>query len=131
MSYTIDRAAIDAFCNSRSGPIYRIIADQGARVTSECRSQASGRKVKVRTGRFVASWNMTLDVDSKGPIARIFNTAPYAAILEYGSRPHPIDIKYKKILFNHETGIFYGTHVNHPGTKAYNILRDALAIVTF
>lgn len=126
MPYTIDRGAIDAFANSPGGPIYKIVADAGARVLSEARSQSSNRKVKVQTGRYVASWNMTMGRGPVGPMATVFNTAPYSAIIELGSRPHEIRVRYKKVLFNHQTGQFFGTRVFHPGTKARNVLRDAL-----
>jgi Bacteriophage HK97-gp10, putative tail-component len=131
MGYSFDRAAADAFANGTGGPVYRIVAQAGARVLSEARSQSSNRKVRVRTGRYVASWNMTMGRTGLGPTATMFNTAPYAIFLELGTKPHPISVKYKKVLFNHETGQFFGTKVFHPGTKARNVLRDALFTASF
>lgn len=45
---------------------------------------------------------------------------------EYGSPPHPIRIRHKKVLYNHETDTFFGREVRHPGTPAQPFMRPAL-----
>jgi hypothetical protein len=54
-------------------------------------------------------------------------TAPYAAVLEKGSRPHKIVARRASAL-RFEVGgrVVYARSVNHPGTKGYNILRDGV-----
>ena len=55
--------------------------------------------------------------------------APYAAYVECGTRPHPIDAHGPYSLHNAETGQYFGPHVNHPGTKPKPYLRPALYAV--
>lgn len=49
----------------------------------------------------------------------------YAATVELGSRPHPIESKNSDVLANN-TGEFFGPRVMHPGTKPQPHLRPAL-----
>lgn len=53
-------------------------------------------------------------------------TAEYWAATEYGSEPHPIEVRSKKVLANKETGEFFGRRVNHPGTPEQPFMRPAL-----
>ena len=55
--------------------------------------------------------------------------APYAAWVELGTKPHPIDAKGPYSLHNAETGQYFGPHVNHPGTRPQPYLRRALLTV--
>ena len=52
--------------------------------------------------------------------------APYAAYVEMGTRPHPINAHGDYSLHNAGTGQYFGPHVNHPGTKPEPYLRPAL-----
>ncbi len=56
---------------------------------------------------------------------QLINVSDHAAILEHGSRPHVIEARNKQALFwpgaRHPV-----KRVNHPGTPAYHILRNAL-----
>lgn len=67
---------------------------------------------------------------AKGPVLYVQNNAPHAAILEYGSRAHPIDPHPpKKLLkFQGRNGdVVLAEHVNHPGQKkGYFILTRAV-----
>jgi hypothetical protein len=50
----------------------------------------------------------------------------YWADVEYGTDPHVIRVRDKKVLYNAETGQFFGRVVNHPGTPAQPFMRPAL-----
>lgn len=52
--------------------------------------------------------------------------ADYWADVEYGTGPHVIRVRNKKVLHNAETGQFFGQVVNHPGTPAQPFMRPAL-----
>lgn len=51
--------------------------------------------------------------------------APYWAHVEYGTDPHVIRVRNKKVLRSKE-GVFFGKEVNHPGTPAQPFLRPAM-----
>lgn len=51
----------------------------------------------------------------------------YAAALEFGAEPHPIDaVNVENLKFYWEkAGVqFYGPHVNHPGNRPYKFVRN-------
>ena len=51
----------------------------------------------------------------------------YAAALEFGAEPHPIDAKNVENLkfYWKKAGVqFYGPHVNHPGNRPYKFMRN-------
>ena len=50
---------------------------------------------------------------------------PYPTYIEFGTAPHVISIKNKKVLADGK-GKFFGKKVNHPGTQAKPFLRPAL-----
>lgn len=45
--------------------------------------------------------------------------------IEFGTRPHLIVAKKRKVLANRATGQFFGKAVKHPGTRAYAPIRRA------
>jgi hypothetical protein len=45
---------------------------------------------------------------------------------EYGSPPHVIRVRNKKVLHNAETGEFFGKVVHHPGTPEQPFMRPAV-----
>ena len=55
--------------------------------------------------------------------------APYAAFVELGTRPHPIDAHGPWSLWSPVTGKRFGSHVEHPGTRPVAYLRRALYTV--
>ena len=50
----------------------------------------------------------------------------YGVDLEYGTDPHVIKVKNKKVLANKKKGLIFGKIVNHPGTTAQPFMRPAL-----
>lgn len=76
----------------------------------------------VDTGAYRAAW-------SAEPSANgwtIKNDQPYAAIVEHGSRPHEIHGR-PLLRFVVNGRVVYARKVNHPGTRPYNILKQAIA----
>lgn len=59
----------------------------------------------------------TLVIDAK---------APYAAWVELGTKPHPIDSHGPWSLWSPVTGEYFGSHVHHPGTRPQSFLRASL-----
>lgn len=52
--------------------------------------------------------------------------APYALFVELGTSAHPIDAHGPWSLWSPVSGQYFGSHVNHPGTKPDPFLRRAL-----
>lgn len=44
---------------------------------------------------------------------------------EYGSKPHVIEVRRKRVLANKETGEVFGRKVRHPGTPEQPFMRPA------
>jgi HK97 gp10 family phage protein len=44
--------------------------------------------------------------------------AEYGAFVEFGTRPHVIRVKHKKVLANRRENKIFGEVVHHPGTRA-------------
>lgn len=56
---------------------------------------------------------------------RVSSDAPYSGFVEFGTRPHVIEVKNKRVLAARTAGTrsggqyaIFGRRVNHPGTKA-------------
>jgi hypothetical protein len=64
----------------------------------------------------------TMQWDSSRLSARIYPTKTYAEPVHEGSRPHVIEAKNAKVLFNKKTGQYFGKRVNHPGNKPNRFL---------
>lgn len=58
-------------------------------------------------------------------VGRVFVGTDHWAETEYGSGPHTIRVRNKKVLHNAETGEFFGKEVEHPGTPAQPFMRPA------
>jgi hypothetical protein len=57
---------------------------------------------------------------------RVFVSTDHWHETEYGSPPHVIRARNKKVLHNAETGEFFGPVVHHPGTPEQPFMRPAL-----
>jgi hypothetical protein len=103
-------------------------------------SEGAFRDLERRADRVIALARATAPVDSghyrdsfvkertriRGQAAvRVTNTAAYADVIEHGSRPHVIEARNAQALFwpgaRHPVA-----KVNHPGTPAFHVLRNAL-----
>ena len=78
-----------------------------------------------RTGALAASVSYVMAPD--GESALIYATAPYAAFMEDGTKPHVIEARNAKALrFRGRTGFVFRKRVNHPGTKAYRFMERGI-----
>jgi hypothetical protein len=77
---------------------------------------------KPRTGRYARSW--TVKVKGNSTQFEVGNSAPYAAPLEEGGRPHAIQARRVKYLhFKDRSGQWRRVKmVRHPGNPAFRIL---------
>lgn len=60
----------------------------------------------------------------EGKKARVGTNSEYALAVEFGTSPHKISVKNKKILSDGK--VFFGKTVQHPGTEAQPFLFPAL-----
>lgn len=78
---------------------------------------------KNQTGDLRRSITRRVEGPQKGII---FTDVKYAPYVEFGTKPHVITPKNKKMLaFKSGGRLIFAKKVNHPGTKAYNYMRDA------
>lgn len=76
------------------------------------------------SGHLRSSIGWDLGRDSEGLYADIRTDADEALYVEFGTRPHSIDVRSASVLTNGSQ--FFGRHVDHPGTDAQPFLRPAL-----
>ena len=91
-------------------------------------------KTTRRTGALVRGILVAFPSDLTG---EVYNTAPHAPYIEYGTKPHRIRIRNKKVLASRNLGgqgmllgggsqyTFYGKEVFHPGTRATPYMEPA------
>ena len=89
--------------------------------TADAMSLEAQRIVPVDTGRLRGSINVKREYLSKV----IGTNVEYATDVEYGSGPHEIVAKNKKVLANKKKGIIFGRRVKHPGSPPRPYLRPA------
>ena len=78
---------------------------------------------KNQTGDLRRSISRRVEGAHKGVV---FTDMKYAPYVEFGTKPHVIRPKTKKMLAFRVGGkMVFARKVNHPGTRAYNYMRDA------
>lgn len=82
---------------------------------------------KRRTGRLQDSTKAKVVRLRSGAVLKLTNAVPYAAAIEYGSRPHKITAKAGKTLAFMGRGgaMVFRQSVNHPGNRPYKFLYRA------
>jgi hypothetical protein len=86
------------------------------------------RTAPKRTGGLVASASV---VSPRAGVQVMRVDAPYAAVVEFGSRPHMIFPRHAQALrFEAGGRVVFARYVRHPGTKGQFIIWKALNIVT-
>lgn len=89
-----------------------------AGLATETTRKVSDERITHRTGAYRRSIKGTLETPDR---VRVSASTPYATYLERGTRPHRID---SPVLI---PGVGWRYIGLHPGTRAYNILRDGVA----
>jgi hypothetical protein len=79
------------------------------------------RRVPLDTGELHDSIRTTY-VNRHG---RVWVGTDHWAPTEYGSAPHVIRARHKRVLHNRDTGEFFGPVVHHPGTPEQPFMRPA------
>lgn len=120
----LDQQAMDRLLRSREGQVGRVMAGFAGVATREVRAVADER-VQRRTGRYRDGITSTMLEDLT---VEVRASAPYSSILEKGSRPHVIEPRRPGgvLVFNVGGRKVFARKVNHPGTPAFNILRDGV-----
>lgn len=80
------------------------------------------RRCPVDTGELRASIGTRMVASKHGQVT--VGTDHWAPT-EYGSGPHIIRVRHAKVLYNDETGEFFGRLVHHPGTPEQPFMRPA------
>jgi hypothetical protein len=127
-SFRLDQRAVDKMLSGRGGEVSHMLAGFASLTTQEVRATAKER-VKTHTGRYLRSIHSTLRDPTR---LRVEARAPYAMVLERGSRPHVIRARRASVLAFYwdrgprGPGMYFYPRVHHPGTRPYNILRDGV-----
>ena len=89
--------------------------------TADAMSLEAQRIVPVDTGRLRASINVKREF-----LVKVIGTnVEYARDVEFGTGPHEIVAKNKKVLANKKKGIIFGRKVRHPGSEPKPFMRPA------
>lgn len=128
---------IDRIIRKPGGPvgvvIRRFSLDIAKNAEDIARAELGGRHPSdaPRTGRYARSFSVKVEPNAGGYQFVVANKAPYAAVLELGSKPHPIKARRAKYLRfrSRKDGMMKTVKVvNHPGQKiGYFILHRATA----
>ena len=97
------------------------VLDMALDDTADAMSLEAQRLVPVDTGRLRGSINVKREYLSKV----IGTNVEYATNVEFGTGPHEIVAKNKKVLANKKKGIIFGKKVKHPGSKPRPYMRPA------
>jgi hypothetical protein len=93
--------------------------------------QVAKERLTMRTRRYVNSFRARVDPprgDREVARIQLENTAPYAGIIEQGSRPHVMPAKATLYVFDADDGTTVFTHgpIHHPGTQPERVIEVAL-----
>ena len=121
-------AELSRLLTSPGGEVLLDLERRATNVESQAKLNASGQNggPRVRTGRLRSSITHQIEVDDRGPVARIGSNVEYALYVEEGTPAHRIVPRRRKAL--HWPGAQHPVmSVNHPGSRPYPYLRPALA----
>jgi hypothetical protein len=121
----VDATAFQQSLEKRLDELGSKVIDEVIATGFEIRNEAV-KRTPVNTGALRSGWQVDSGRTANGGWVEVRNDVPYAAAVEYGTKPHTIRAKNKKVLANQKEGAVFGTEVNHPGTKARPMLRPAL-----
>lgn len=87
-------------------------------------------RLTMRTRRYLNGFKSRVEHGTGHAIARIVleNDAPYAGIIEQGSKPHTMPAKASVYVFDADDGTTVFTHgpIKHPGTQPERVIEVAL-----
>jgi hypothetical protein len=118
VTFRPNRSGIAHVGNSEA--VFRDLERRADRVIAIAKATAP-----VRTGHYRDSFVKERTRVRGQAAIKVSNTATYADVIEFGSRPHVIEPRNAQALFwpgaRHPVA-----KVNHPGTPAFHVLRNAL-----
>lgn len=128
-SLKLDQRQLDRVLRAPSGMTGRHLARVGGYVTKAGRELANQRLTS-RSGEYANSFRTTTTREVGGLRTTVRNSAPHATFIENGTRSHVILPRRATVLVftGRGGGLVFARRVNHPGTTAQHILRDALAL---
>jgi len=101
--------------------VKRIILNTGNNIRTDW-MQNLAKKVKSTTK---SKQSIQMEITKNGYGGAVFSGLDELTFIEYGTRPHTIRIKRKKVLANVKTGDVFGKKVEHPGTQPKPCLTPA------
>lgn len=117
---------------SRTGPVGRHLSKTGVRIESVAKQIATDEKL-VRSGRYRSSIAWSFGRDALGLFIRVGSAVPHARLIERGTPPHRIEPRTRRALWwthGADRGWVVPVrplpYVNHPGTRAYNVIARAV-----
>jgi hypothetical protein len=119
-------AAWDRFAFDHLGPAIREDAKRYAPVSTPYAVIDFNRHPRTRPVGVPGELRSSIGRHMDGHTLVVVAAAPYAAYVELGTRPHPIDAHGPWSLWNPRTGERFGPHVHHPGATPRPFLRPAL-----
>jgi hypothetical protein len=123
----LNQGQIERMLRGRDGAVGRIMAGFAGLSTVRCK-EVAGERIRHQTREYVNSIRSTTEQTAQGTAVVTSASARHSAALEVGAGPHVIYPTSLQVLrFNTSGGgVQYATHVDHPGNKPYNILRDGV-----
>ena len=121
----VDDKAFLASLNAHLDKVADEVVDEVVAAAVEVRNEAV-KRTPVDRGLLRAGWQLDSGRTSNGGWAEVSNDVKYVRAVEYGTKPHTIRTKNKKVLAS--KGEVFGTEVKHPGTKERPMLRPAVAL---
>jgi len=121
----LDKGAVNNLLKGRDGAVNRMVGGFAGLATRTVR-EVSDEKITHRTRNYRNSIKATLTAPSS---LAVVADVEYAAILELGSKPHPIVPRSPGGVLVFDVGgeTVFARRVQHPGTSAYNILSEGIA----
>jgi hypothetical protein len=125
--YTERPAAMRALLYGPSGPVATHVR-QVALLGRDLAMRKADAKLHVRTGQYHGGFATHDSVTGQGPSTTLSNSAPWATIIELGSRPHLIVPRRPggMLRFQVRGRTVYARKVNHPGTRPTHIMLDSV-----
>ncbi len=128
MRIVIVDAGVDRLLTTSNGPVARDLGRRVARV--HVAAQRNADTLLNRSDRTGQHYHDSfVSGVLPGPVGQVGNTAAHAWFLEKGTKPHIIRATNAPYLVfrGRSGGLVRTKQVQHPGTRAYNVLGSALS----
>jgi|SRR5215831_12282129 len=136
VKFVIDNAALNGLLRGPSGPVYINMLKRADILQRAAKAQIPiGQDVpRTSRGHLKNSVVKRIYPNTTGEILMeiwVGSDHPNALLHHNGTRPHPIEPKYAKVLrFDYGGDIVFAMFVHHPGTAPNPFLTDNLPLVT-